>query len=160
MSIIRPCNPSFNDVFVLAHFLILMLVRSGLPIIPELAYSYTVFLASVPSVSVRFRAKRDEERERGVQIVGTGACFKKRTRGKRGEISSRFFFLVIFSPALLGSWLCIIVILDSTEAPSTKTRCFLLFVFFVFLFCFFFFAACYCYFFAFCCVFFNLYASH
>ena len=40
---------------------------------------------------MRFRAKRDEERERGVQIVGTGACFKKRTRGKRGEISSRFF---------------------------------------------------------------------
>ena len=118
LSIIRPCNPSFNDVFVLAHFLILMLVRSGLPIIPELAYSYTVFLASVPSVSVRFRAKRDDERERGVQIVGTGACFKKRTRGKRGEISSRFFFLVIFSPALLDSWLCII--LDSTEAPSEK----------------------------------------
>ena len=27
----------------------------------------------------------------GVQIVGTGACFNKRTRGKRGEISSRFF---------------------------------------------------------------------
>ena len=57
---------------------------------------------------MRFRAKRDEERERGVQIVGTGACFKKRTRGKWREISSRFFFLVIFSPALLGSWLCII----------------------------------------------------
>ena len=101
LSIVRPCNPSFNDIFVLAHFLVLMLVRSGLPIIPELAYSYTVFLASVPSVSVRFRAKRDDERERGVQIVGTGACCKKRTRGKRGEISSRFFFLVIFLARVL-----------------------------------------------------------
>ena len=106
-----------------------MLVRSGLPIIPEIAYSYTVFLASVPSVSVRFRAKRDGEREHGVQIVGTGACFKKRTQGKRGEISSRFFFLVIFSPSLLCSWLCII--LDSTEAwhegPLLSFVCFFFF---------------------------------
>ena len=96
-----------------------------------------LLIASVARVFVRFRAKREEERERGVQTVGTGACFKKRIRGKRGEISSHLFFLVIFSPALLGSWLCIIVLLDSTEAPSMKVRCFLLFVFFVFLFVFF-----------------------
>ena len=72
----------------------------------------SLFLDSLLSLrSKRFRAvsgkeergTRNEERERGVQIVGTGACFEKRTRGKRGEISSRFFFLVIFSPALLGS---------------------------------------------------------
>ena len=83
---------------------------------------------------MRFRAKRDEELERGVQIVRTEACFRKRTRGKRGEISYRFFFLVIFSPALLGSWLCIIVILDSTEAPSMKVHCF--FCLFSLFFCF------------------------
>ena len=38
------------------------------------------------------------------------------TRGKRGEVSSRFYFLVNFSPALLCSWLCII--LDPTTAPE------------------------------------------
>ena len=38
------------------------------------------------------------------------------TRGKRGKVSPRFYFLVNFSPALLGSWLCII--LDPTAAPE------------------------------------------
>ena len=43
------------------------------------------------SVSVRFRSK-ERGRECGVQIMGTVACFKKRTRGKREEIFSRFIF--------------------------------------------------------------------
>ena len=75
LSIIRPCNPSFNDIFVLALFLILMLVLSGLPLTPKLACSWTVFLSSVPSVSVRFRTKRNEERERGVQDCGDRSVF-------------------------------------------------------------------------------------
>ena len=58
---------------------------------------------------MRFRAKRNEERERGVQIVGTAACFRNRTRRKRGELFLFLFFLVNFSSDLLGSWLWIIL---------------------------------------------------
>ena len=102
---------------------------------------------------------KNEEKERRVQIVGTGACFRKRTQGKRGEIFSLFLFprrffarsLRLLAMDYPGSDCGPQRDVNWQEAPLLSFVCF------YFLFCFFqmfFFSACYCHFFAFCFVFF------
>ena len=114
------------------------------------------------SVSVRFRSK-ERGRECGVQIMGTVACFKKRTRGKREEIFSRFIFsgkffaralrlLALYYP---GSYRCPQQEVNWQEAPLLSFVCFACLYF---LFCFLYiyiFSACYCHCFAFRCVLFQ-----
>ena len=61
-------------------------------------------VACVASVSLRFRSKERgvEERERRVQIVGTGACFKNRTC---------FLLFVLYFFCLLLSLFCVLLCL-------------------------------------------------
>ena len=61
-------------------------------------------VACVASVSLRFRSKERgvEERERRVQIVGTGACFKNRTC---------FLLFVFYFFCLLLSLFCVLLCL-------------------------------------------------
>ena len=139
MSIIRPCNPSFSDLFVLAVFFCfvclfcLILTLSVLPIIP--AQTSTLFLECVASVSVRFRIKERRTRARssdgGDWSVLDSYTGKTRRGGGWPPATSRL-----------------------TSGADMKLCCFLLFVF-LFRFVFFSFAACYCRFFKFCCVFFS-----
>ena len=102
---------------------------------------------------MRFRAK-NEERERGVQIVGTGACLRNRTRRKRGELFSLFIFprqffvrsLRLLAPDYPGSYCGLQREVNWQEAPLLSL---VSFVCFYFLFCFFymsFFSASYCHF--------------
>ena len=85
---------------------------------------------------------KNEEQERRVQMVGTGACFRKRTRGKRGEFFSLFVFprpffarslrlLALYYP---GSYCGLQQEVNWQEAPLLS---FVYFVCFYFLFCFF-----------------------
>ena len=143
MSIIRPCNPSFSDLFVLAVFFCLfacflfclILALSVLPIIPE--QTSTLFLECVTSVSVRFRIKERGTRARssdGGDWSGLDSYTGKNEEGGWGW----------WPPARSRL----------TSGADMKLCCFLLFVF-LFRFVFFSFSACYCRFFKFCCVFFS-----
>ena len=140
MSIIRPCNPSFSDLFVLAVFLFvclfcLILALSVLPVIPEQTSS--LFLECVASVSVRFRIKERGTRARssdGGDWSGLDSYTGKNEEGGWGW----------WPPARSRL----------TSGADMKLCCFLLFVF-LFRFVFFSFSACYCHFLKFCCVFFS-----
>ena len=102
-------QPFFNDLFVFAVFCLnFSSIRT--------AYypGASLFLACVASVSAYFRSKKRGTRARSSDCGDRSGL--NRTQGKRGEISSRLYFLVNFSPALLGS--CLFIILGPTVAPE------------------------------------------
>ena len=78
-------------------------------------------MVSLASVAERFRAvseQRTRNKSAEFRLWEPERVLESVHRENEGRSSLLLFFLVDFSPDLLGSWLCII--LDPTAAPSEK----------------------------------------